>query len=93
MAAMQNILGLWFASLKQYLWMCLLLSSPERLPYHPYPIFLTVLSYFLVGLLLVDEQRSYAVICAQILLEMGLLGLIAYLGQRIKNSLPRLLQT
>lgn len=90
---MQNIIGSWLASLKHYLLMCLLLSSPERLPFNPYCIALTVFSYFLVGLLLVDEQRGYAVICAQILLEMGMLGLIAYIGLRWKKSLPRFLQT
>jgi hypothetical protein len=44
-------------------------------------------------LLLVDEQRSYAVVCAQISLELGMLGLIAYWGLRWKKSLERFLQT
>jgi len=90
---MQNIIGQWLLSLKHYLLMCLLLSSPERLPYNPYCVALTAFSYFLIGLLLVDEQRSYAVVCAQISLELGMLGLIAYWGLRWKKSLERFLQT
>jgi len=93
MSAMQNILGQWLYSLKHYLLMCLLLSSPQRLPYSPYPLLLTGFAYFLIGLLLVDEQQGYAVICAQILLEMTMLGMISYLGLRWKESLSRWLQT
>jgi hypothetical protein len=90
---MQNIIGQWLASLKHYILMCLLLSSPERLPYNLYCVALTATSYFLIGLLLVDEQRSYSVVCAQILLELGMLGLIAYWGLRWKKVLERFLQT
>ncbi len=90
---MQTIIGSWLTSLKHYLLMCLLLSGPERLPYNPYPLVLTVFSYFLIGLLLVDEQRNFAMVCAQILLEFALLGAIAYAGLRWRNKLPRLLQT
>jgi len=93
MSAMQTILGQWLYSLKHYLFMCLLLSSPARLPYSPYPILLTGLVYFLLGLLLVDGQRSYALVCVQILLELGMLGLISYLMLRWKGSLGRLQQT
>ena len=93
MSAMQNIFGQWLYSLKHYLLMCLLLSSPQRLPYSPYPLLLTGFAYFLIGLLLVDEQQGYAVICAQILLEMTMLGLISYIGLRWKESLSRWLQT
>lgn len=92
-AHMQNIIGQWLASLKHYILMCLLLSSPERLPYNLYCVVLTAISYFLIGLLLVDEQRSYSVVCAQILLELGMLGLIAYWGLRWKKVLERFLQT
>ncbi len=93
MAPMQNIIGQWLYSLKHFMFMCLLLSSPQRLPYSPYPILLTGFAYFVIGLLLVDEQRGYAVICAQIVLEMVMLGTIAYLGLRAKDSLARWLQT
>lgn len=92
-AHMQNIIGQWLASLKHYVLMCLLLSSPERLPYNLYCVALSAISYFLIGLLLVDEQRSYSLVCAQILLELGMLGLIAYWGLRWKKSLERFLQT
>lgn len=93
MAPMQNIIGQWLYSLKHFMFMCLLLSSPQRLPYSPYPILLTGFAYFVIGLLLVDEQRGYAVICAQIVLEMVMLGTIAYLDLRAKDSLARWLQT
>jgi len=93
MSPMQNIIGQWLYSLKHYFLMCLLLSSPQRLPYSPYPLLLTGFAYFLIGLLLVDEQQTYPMVCAQILLEMGMLGLISYLGLRWKESLPRFLQT
>ena len=90
---MQYIIGQWLHSLKHYLLMCLLLSSPDRLPYNPYPVALTGLVYFLLGLLLVDEQRSYTLVCAQILLELGMLGLIAWFGLLLRQSLQRFLQT
>jgi hypothetical protein len=93
MSPMQNIVAQWLFSLKQYLLMCLLLSSPERLPYNPYPIALTGLVYFLIGLLLADAQRSYALVCAQISLELGMLGLIAWFGLMWKQALQRFLQT
>lgn len=93
MSRMQNIIGQWLLSLKHYVLMCLQLSSPENLPSNPQSIALTVGSYLLVGLLLVDERHSYAVICAQILVELGLLGLIAYIGLRWKKSMPRFPQT
>jgi hypothetical protein len=93
MSPMQNIVGQWLFSLKHYLLMCLLLSSPDRLPYNPYPIAITGLVYFLIGLLLVDEQRSYALVCAQILLELGMLGLIAWFGLLWKQAMQRFLQT
>ncbi|MDH3217888.1 MAG: hypothetical protein OEN02_09280 [Gammaproteobacteria bacterium] len=90
---MQNIVGHWLLSLKQYLLMSLLLSSPAKLPYNTYCVLLTVFAYFALGLLLVDEQRGYGLVCAQIILELGMLALIAYLGLRWKNNLPRFQQT
>jgi hypothetical protein len=93
MSLMQNIIGQWLLSLKHYLLMCLLLSSPGRLPYNVYCVALTAVSYFMIGLLLVDEQRSYGLVCAQIILELGMLGLIAYWGLRWKKSLTRFQQT
>jgi hypothetical protein len=93
MSAMQNIIGQWLYSLKHYVLMCLLLSSPARLPYSPYPLLLTGFAYFLIGLMLADAQRSYALVCAQIVLELTMLGLISYFVLRWKKSLARLLQT
>jgi hypothetical protein len=93
MSAMQSILGQWFYSLKHYVLMCLLLSSPARLPYSPYPLLLTAIAYFLIGSMLVDAERSYALVCAQIVLEIAMLGLISYFALRWKNALARLLQT
>jgi hypothetical protein len=90
---MQNILGLWLYSLKHYALMCILLSSPARLPNHINAFALTLGSYFLLGLFLVDEQRNYLAVFAQILLELLLLGLIAYYGLRWKKFLPRFQQT
>ncbi len=83
----------WLASLRQYILMCLFLSGPERLPYHPYCVPLTILAYFAVGVALTDEQRGYASIGAQILLELALLGGAAYVGLRWKNMLQRMQQT
>jgi len=93
MAAMQNLFGQWLISLKHYLLMCLLLSSPDRLPYNSYLLLPTGLVYFLVGLMLVDDSRSYALVCAQITLELVMLGLISYVGLQARNSLPRFQQT
>lgn len=93
MCAMLTIIGQWLYSLKHYVLMCLLLSSPARLPYSPYPLLLTGFAYFLIGLLLVDAQRSYLLVCAQIALELVMLGMISYFFLRRKNTLSRLLQT
>ena len=93
MSPMQNIIGQWLTSLKHYLLMCLLLSSPDRLPYSPYPLMLTGLCYFMLGLLLVDTERSYLTVCVQILLELGMLGAISYWGLLLKRWLQRFLQT
>ena len=93
MLAMQNLFGQWLISIKHYLLMCLLLSSPDRLPYNPYTLLLTGLAYFLVGLMLVDARHSYVLVCAQITLELAMLGLISYVGLRARKALPRLQQT
>ncbi len=90
---MRNIIGQWLISLKHYILMCLLISGPERLPCSAHSIALTVFSYLLIGLLLVDERSSYAMTCAQIALELGMLGLIAYVGLSWKKSLARFQQT
>jgi hypothetical protein len=93
MSAMQNLIGQWLTSLKHYLLMCLLLSSPERLPYNSSIVLLTGFLYYLVGLMLVDAAHGYALVCAQITLELCMLGLITYVGLNLRNSLPRFQQT
>ncbi len=92
MSHMQNITGQWLLSLKHYVLMSLLLSSPERLPYNPYCVVITVFAYFLLGLLLIDT-RGYGIIFAQIVLELGMLALIAFWGLRWKEKLARFTQT
>jgi hypothetical protein len=93
MLAMQNLFGQWLTSFKHYLLMCLLLSSPDRLPYNANILFLTGFVYYLVGLMLVDDKNSYAMICARITLEIGMLGLITFVGLQARNSLLRFQQT
>ena len=93
MTPMQLIVGQWLLSLKHYLLMCLLLSGPDRLPYNPYPILLTGLCYFVIGLLLVDPERSYLTVCVQILIELAMLGLIAWWGLSRNQAQSRFLQT
>lgn len=93
MSRMQNILGHWLASLRHYVWLCLLLSSPERLPYNPYAFALSVCAYFGVGMLLVDESNSVAVIAARILLEMAMLAAIVRTGLGMRKWPERFPQT
>ncbi len=77
----------WLNCLKQYLLICLFVSGPERLPYSLHSILFSLLAYSLLGFSLVDEQRSYAIVLAQILLELGLLALVAHIGlKRIKKQ-------
>ena len=93
MTAMQNLIGQWLSSIKHYQLMCVLLSSPDRLPHNPFILLLTGFAYFLIGLFLVDAERSYALVCAQITLELLMLGLITYVGLSLRKSMSRFLQT
>jgi hypothetical protein len=93
MSAMQNFFATGLTSGKHYLLMCLLLSSPDRLPYSTAGILVTGFIYYILGLLLVDAEHSYALICAQITLELVTLALISYVGLNLRNSLPRFQQT
>jgi len=93
MSRMQNILGQWRISLRHYLWMCLLLSSPERLPYNPCALAITVIVYFAIGGLLVDNANDYGVIAARILLEIAMLAAIVRLGLNIRQWPERFAQT
>ena len=93
MSRMQNVTGHWLASLRHYFLMCLLLSSPERLPYNPYAFAITVIAYFLLGLFFVDENYGYAVVASRILIEMAMLAAIARFGLAMKNLPGRFPQT
>lgn len=93
MSAMQQIIGQWLYSIKHYSLMCLLLSGPARLPASPYPILLTGFVYFMLGLSLVGEQRSYFTVCLQISIELLMLALISYAMLRWKRLRSRLQQT
>ena len=93
MSPMQNIIGQWLSSLKQYVAMSLFLSSPERLPCNPYCTTLTIFCYYLLCLGLVDETRSFTELSAHLTLEMGLLALFVYAGLRWKGSMARFQQT
>ncbi len=90
---MQKNFGLWLISIKHYLSMCLLLSSPDRLPYSQHAIAFNLITYLLVGTLMVNDNNSYANISIQIFLQFGLMGLIAYAGLKWKQQLDRFTQT
>jgi len=93
MSRMQNILGQWLTSLKQYVAMSLFLSSPERLPHSSYCTTLTIFFYYLLCLGLVDEERGFTELSAHLTLELGLLALFVYTGLRWKGSMSRFQQT
>ncbi len=93
MSAMQNILGQWLSSLKQFISMCLFLSSPERLPSNYYCTTLTIFVYYLLCFGLVNEERSFAELSANLTLELGLLALFVFTGLRWKKLMPRFQQT
>ena len=83
----------WLYCLKHYILMCLFVSGPERLPQSLHCILFSLLAYCLLGFSLVDEQRSYPMVVAQILLELGLLALVAQVGLKWKKKQARLHQT
>lgn len=83
----------WLSCLKQYVLMCLFASGPDRLPISLHCILISLLAYCLIGFALIDEHYSYAMVVEQILLELGLLALIAYTGLKWKKSLSRFHQT
>ena len=83
----------WLTCLKHYILMCLFVSGPERLPYSLHCILFSLLAYFLLGFSLADEQRGYAIVVAQIMLELGMLALIAHAGLKWKKKASRFHQT
>jgi CDP-diglyceride synthetase len=90
---MQSILGPWLVSLKHYVYMTLLLSSPERLPYHPQAIVLNIVSYFALGLLLVSESFSYVRISGQIALQLVMMAMITQVALKRNKLQSRFVQT
>ena len=90
---MAQTLGQWILCFKHYVLMCLFLSSPERLPTNPFCIPISIFGYFLIGLLLVDDQHGYFAVGAQIILELVILAAVAYAGLYWKVSLTRFQQT
>ncbi len=83
----------WLISLKHYVQMCLFISGPDRLPGGFHSILFSLFFYCLIGFSLVDEQRSYSTIIAQIAIELSLLAGFIYTGLRWKNMLIRLTQS
>ena len=79
----------WLYCLKHYIYMSILVSSPDRLPYRLDCLVFTIFCYCLLGLTLVDEQRNYGLILSQITLEVSLLALICYVGLLWLKKLPR----
>jgi len=83
----------WLYCLKQYALTCVFASGPQRLPNDPVCIVLSVLAYLLIGFALIGPGTSYPMVIAQILLEVGLLSLLAYLGLKWKAMPGRFTQT
>lgn len=73
--------------------MCLLMSSPERLPHSPQAITYNILAYLLIGLIAVSEDFSYAEFCAGLAVQLIMLGLLTYLALNSKKILSRFVQT
>lgn len=93
MSAMQTTFSHWLQNLRQYLYLCLLSSSPERLVFNPYAFALTLLSYFGLAAFLVDEERGYGTLAAHLILELVMLALLARGTLHLKGLLNRFEQT
>ena len=90
---MQNVFGYWLQNLRQYLYLCLLSSSPERLIFSPQAFALTLLAYFGLASLLVDAERGYGLIAAHLVLELAMLALLARTALQLKGMGNRFAQT
>ena len=73
--------------------MCVFVSGPQRLPHSVACIAVSIFAYFLIGFALTNEHRGYGMVVFQILLELAMLSLIAYVGLRWKDMLNRFTQT
>mgnify|MGYP006883057702 CR=1 FL=1 len=83
----------WLFSLKHYVRMCLFTSSPANLPYSPYTILLTLITYVGVGQFLLGERREFTSIVAQIGIEVCILYIISFLVLKLLKKPKRLTQT
>jgi len=90
---MTDYLKQWLYCLKHYALMCVFASGPERLPNSPGCIALSIFAYFLIGFALIGPEHSYALVIAQILFEVVLLSLLAYVGLKWKSMISRFNQT
>ncbi len=89
---MVQLLNQWLYCLKHYALMSVFASSPDRLSFRLECFILTLLCYCMLGFALVDEQHSYLLVLLQIALEVALLAVLAFLGLKWLDKLPRFLQ-
>lgn len=90
---MTQLLGQWLYCVKHFVYMSVFASSPDRLPYRLDCLVLTLVCYCLLGLALVDEELGYGMILMQIVLEVGLLALVCYIGLTWGKKMGRFMQT
>jgi hypothetical protein len=93
MSAMQTVFAHWLQNLRQYLYLCLLSSSPERLIFNPRAFALTVFAYFALAALLVDAENGFGAIASRLLLELVMLALVARGTLHLKGMSNRFAQT
>jgi hypothetical protein len=90
---MNTSIAAWFYSLKQYLLMSVFLSSPDRLPTSNKVIPINILAYFILGLALIDENRSFATVSLLIIIEIIMLAAIFYCGLLLIRKPLRFIQS
>ncbi len=83
----------WLYSLKHCLSMCFFASGPDRLPGGYRNTVYSLAAYLVIGRFLTDANRSYGDVLTQIFIELGMLGLIAYVGLMWRKKLTRFPQT
>jgi hypothetical protein len=90
---MNSPIAAWFYSLKHYLLMSVFLSSPDRLPTNRKVIPLNILAYFLLGLALIDDNRSFETVSLLIVIEIIMLAAIFYTGLLLVRKPLRFIQS
>ena len=73
--------------------MSLFLSSPAKLPYSPASLLLTLITYIIVGEMLLGGDRTLISIIIQISFEVLILFCISFIALKITRKPQRLLQT